>query len=158
MFPFKTNIISFKTKIQEKEIQEKLEGLILKEVYFDIKSNNDLYGKIKKKYAVYTIGQFPFRNAFVPVVILEWKKSKEYVDMICYYRLDFRITFSIFVILASGMIISFQNWNLIPLFFVLIFTAFLLIVFNFIFRRSTKNVDRTNEKVLNNFITNDIIR
>ena len=74
--------------------------------------------------------QFSSRNAFRPIVIMNWNNSGLTTEVNSYLRLDYRITFMSFILFLFWILLSVKQHTLVPMLATFFLTIVLFIFFN----------------------------
>lgn len=125
MFPFKTNVNHFQTYLSSEEINLFFSNKIFKDKFFKIKSNNIFYGTVKSQSLSCYLGQFPSRNAFRPIVVINWKQNHNLTDVSYHLRLGYDVVSLFLSIPMLSFLITIQEYNIMPFLFSVVLTFIL---------------------------------
>ncbi len=132
MFPFKTNRRKINTKLNDEEVENCLKRHIIKDRLFELTSNLNFVGHLESNFAKIELGQFPFKNAFRPIIILNWKNN----EINSYLRLDYRIIFTCLMPLFVGIYLSIEEKMVTPIIVTLFLSILLLVIVYILFSYS----------------------
>lgn len=157
MYPFKTNIIDFQTHLSSEEIYNYLKKKILSTGILKLESDEEFYGIVNSNNSKFYLGQFPSKNAFRPIVRIDWKQNNSLTDVYCYLRLDYRIIIFFLSIPLSGAFIAIQKHMLLPFLFSLFFSFMLFYgVIQFIYYKSIKETAKKLNLLLDTFLKREV--
>lgn len=140
MYPTKTDRFSFVSTLTELEIKNLLEKNIHPESIFQLQNDHSFYGYIKNGKSKFSLGQYPSRNSFRPIIKLTWNKTNNGTEINGYLSLNKRIPIFFLVLPLSGIYFSILNKIVIPFIFLFLLYSFLLFaLFQPIYNYSKKN-------------------
>ena len=150
MYPFATDKKEFFTQKSEEEVKVYLEQKIYKKKFLQIRSDSKFYGKVNSNFAVFELGQFPTRNAWRPVIKLEWAKYDDRTRVISKYSLDKSMCLLYSILPFFGIYISIEQNMIIP--FVTLTIIYLIIIFG-MFQMAYRYSKKSTTNFLNELLT-----
>ncbi len=146
VFPFRTDTITIVTNKTEDNLRAIISSNLESSKTFSLKDDTLFYGQLNSNDAKLEFGQFPQKNAFRPIIIIKWIPDNEKIKVISFLRLDYGITFSLFLPFVAGIYQSILSQTLTPLVVCSLITCVMILLTKVMYKYSKKTslIERDN--------------